>query len=877
MSRQKEEKIKEKGVIMKKTLLRRIAVATTAVAVAAGSTSCGGKKGNSIKVKQKDSKQLMSAAYRAIEIETDIDNVSDIYRLDNDNILITGRSNEDYSTLFYSTDNDFSEFKKWDLSIPTIEHGNVDTQCSVASDGEILVLASFYEYGEDADIYDPELFESEEISEDGEKKEDENKEDTDKSEEEKKESEEASEPATAEASEAEKKEITSENADEDEDEEFDEYDEDDYMDDSKHYSKLYVVDVNGNIKSEKDVEGTDALTYGVGNIVAIGGGKALITAWDEAGEAHYVLNADGTLGEEIKCDEIDYLYGVVAVDTDTLLMYGYAQSAAGMKFIFKDSNTLATKDVDFNFDDASDEFSNAQFYAGSGDYKLYASTSEGFFGIKEDGKSEKLIDWIDSDLGSGSMSTFITMENGDFVAVFNDYYSNNGGSTLYRLSKRDPSELSNVKVLTIASLNGTWELNEKVSAFNKAHDDVRFKVIDYSKYDEYDEETYMLKSSGEDQFKKDIVAGDVPDMLVSYSNGPVMSLANKGLFADMYELIDKDPDLSREDFLPNILKAGEFKGKLVAFSPSFSVSTLAVKKKFTDKENWTVDDLISTYENRANKDMHLMGNDTKDSVLELLYYSLGDCIDYEKGTCSFDDPEFKKLLTFCDGFGASKMFDEDGKISFDDDYSAEMEEYYGSAAYSKEKVLIYQDYLGYTDGLVSLLNGDLAGEDFTLVGYPSNDGKGGIISTEQTYAILSTSENKEYCWELIKGTVTEEVDDENMRYNYGFSSLKKNFDKTLDTCMSKPYYIDPDGKKTEYEYSYYDGTNSVDIKPLTKEQRDFIADYIINSTKAVNDFGSEVENIIQEEAMSYLKGEKTADEIITTLQSRISLILSEQH
>ena len=41
-------------------------------------------------------------------------------------------------------------------------------------------------------------------------------------------------------------------------------------------------------------------------------------------------------------------------------------------------------------------------------------------------------------------------------------------------------------------------------------------------------------------------------------------------------------------------------------------------------------------------------------------------------------------------------------------------------------------------------------------------------------------------------------------------------------------------------------------------------------------FDPDIESIVEEEIMAYIKGEKTADEAADLLQNRISLILSEQ-
>ena len=99
-----------------------------------------------------------------------------------------------------------------------------------------------------------------------------------------------------------------------------------------------------------------------------------------------------------------------------------------------------------------------------------------------------------------------------------------------------------------------------------------------------------------------------------------------------------------------------------------------------------------------------------------------------------------------------------------------------------------------------------------------------------------------------------------------------------EAATKKPYYFDENGKKVEYNYTYYDQAKnkSVDVDPLTEEEKNKIVNYIMNTTVIVDDFDPEIQNIIMEEAEAFFEGEKSSDEIIKNLQNRISLLLSEQ-
>ena len=96
--------------------------------------------------------------------------------------------------------------------------------------------------------------------------------------------------------------------------------------------------------------------------------------------------------------------------------------------------------------------------------------------------------------------------------------------------------------------------------------------------------------------------------------------------------------------------------------------------------------------------------------------------------------------------------------------------------------------------------------------------------------------------------------------------------------MNKPYYIDGDGKKIEYDDTYYDeeAQKEVKVNPLSKEQADYITKYIEATDMVVDDFDPAIEDVFVDELMPFIEGEKTADETAKLLQDRISLILSEQ-
>ena len=802
----------------KTTFTTRITALTAALALIAGSAvSCGkAEKGEG---KSKTTQELLAASYKAVEVITDVDDISAIDRIDENRILIT--ANEDRASIptFYISDNEFQNIEPLSVDIDIKDDEDVYMRTSLSPDGEIVAFAEFTDYGdqEKPDFDDPNF-------------------------------------------------------------DYEKFDFEEFYSHVKYSYKLYTIDLDGTVKSTNDITGIDEFADDDGNVslgrmYPCGGGKLVCELY--SGESSVII-IDGSgkcLGELEGLDE-SYIDSAAAIDDNTLAVTGYFKDIdTGVKFIDAETLKPTGDTVDLKKAGLSDNIGT--IFKGNGDYRFLMSTSAALCGVKKDGTGEEIINWLDSDLGDGGVNSIVAMDNGDYVIAYQDYSSMTSTCTLYRLTKRDVSEMENMKVITIGVMYDNWDVKQKVSAFNKAHDDVRFKMVDYSKYDEYDQEAERYTARAEEQLKKDIVSGDAPDMIVCQNQAIIKSLANKGLFVDLNDYLSKDSEINTDNIMPNILEACKIGGKLLSLPTSFNVQTYAVKAKNFDKETWTIDEMIETYEKNS-KDMSLTALDCKETVSEMLLSSMCNCIDYEKRTCSFDSPDFKKLLDFADKFPS-----EEDIIDWEDDEAVRA--IYSNDNFMKDKQLIENIYLYDFEMYISQFKGRFGNDPVNFVGYPSVGGNGGVISLSESLAIMTNSVDKDACWELVKEffkETDEEEEEGNGRYYYmnGLPTIKSRFDKMADAATKKPYYIDENGKKVEYNYSYYDPSTekSTDIDPLTEEEKNKLVDYIMNATVIADDFDPEIQDIIMEEADAFFKGEKTSDEIIKNLQSRISLLLSEQ-
>ena len=277
-------------------------------------------------------------------------------------------------------------------------------------------------------------------------------------------------------------------------------------------------------------------------------------------------------------------------------------------------------------------------------YPLYLSGTNAVYGMKLDGSAPvKILDFIDSDMDITALTCLAELEDGKFAAVVSDL---EGTSTVEILTKVDPEVVANRKTLTIGCYYLDYEVRKQVFAFNKKSQDVRFSIVDYSQYDS------DTGGEGMARLNTDIASGSAPDILVLSSFMPVRSYISKGVFEDLSQYFDNDEEIQGNQYLTNILDAFKTDGKMYAVVPSFYVNAVVGKTAdIGDGSQFTPDLADKLAKEKGVTPDKMFGTCTRD---EMLYQALEMCggqfVDWENSTCSFDSPEFIRILQFVSQF-----------------------------------------------------------------------------------------------------------------------------------------------------------------------------------------------------------------------------------
>ena len=510
------------------------------------------------------------------------------------------------------------------------------------------------------------------------------------------------------------------------------------------------------------------------------------------------------------------------------------------------------------------------FLSGGGDYDLYYQSGINIYGYKLDTESgEKLFDWLNVDVIQDNLGGYTVRQDGSIFAVTNAWDSNweNVTTEFVTIEKKSFSDVPQKEELTLACQWPDSNLQEAVVRFNR-NSNVRINVVDYSQYNNEDD-----WNAGMTKLTTEIMAGTMPDIL-ALSGLPYQQMAARGLLEDLYPYMEKDKEIDRDDFLPNVLRALEVGGKLYSTVTNFTVVTLAGASSVVgDEPGWSFDDLQAALRSMPDGCTVLDQYTTSGDILRAeLTIDADYYIDWETGKVNFDSKEFVDLLNF------SKLFPN----SYDwNTYEWDPNDTTANRI-AEGKQMLMQMYIGSFEDLVS--NEAQFGGKMTYIGYPTVSGVGSYLNLTSGYGISSSCSDKEAAWQFLRGFMTEKALEG--RYYWGFPANRNLLEKKLQEAMTVEYEKDAKGN-----YRLDDNGERIPVAKggfwaegmdeptmfyaLTQEQADKVM-AVINSTDKLYMENTAVLDIIFEQLDAFLSGQKSAEEVAKLVQGKMSIYVNEQ-
>ena len=600
----------------------------------------------------------------------------------------------------------------------------------------------------------------------------------------------------------------------------------------------------------------------------------------------YVLDAEGKL--LFKIDDSQYSGSLCRLQPDQvgILWYNYATGTAEST----DENGQFFIPVDLETKTWGEKIkmpANAwNIYPGDDAYDFYYRNNDNIYGytFASDTK-DKLVDWMACDVDTSNMYDSGMLSDGRVVGMTQDWSSDTTAYQLIVLHRIDASEVKEKTVLTLACMGLDWSLRSKIVEYNKSNDQYRIQVVDYSEYatdDDY--------NAGITKLTTEIISGSVPDLFLT-SNLPIDKYAAKGVVADLYTFMDGGSGLSRDYFVPQVLKAIEKEGKLYELPTKFSVETAYALSSIVDQyDTWNVAAVQDAMTQLQEGATVFSTGWTKSSVLNnCLTRNLAAFVDWTTGKCTFDSEAFQQLLAFCNSFPDDSSSDDGIAYSSEaatvDTMDDPVWESDATRILSGKQLMATTSFYSFEDYIYNIYP---VKDKVTFVGYPSESGEpGNSFYIQCPMAISSVTKYPDAAWDFVSTMIRQTNEDAESMYAFPIS--QEAFDKKMTSVMTEQYQLDENGEQVDWDedgepdkmsigsYEVVENGESTwqEVYALTQEDIDQILS-VINSATGIVDYDDEILSIVSDEVSAYFAGDKDVQTTANMIQSRVNLYVQEQ-
>ena len=650
--------------------------------------------------------------------------------------------------------------------------------------------------------------------------------------------------------------------------------------DNSNVYYLVKVDAEGNIVSETDITADIMVTDESGNSyqstpnnLVFSGGKLLFCV-ETTIKVFYTDTVTKEAEYKITDQYIDNLY-VGASGTVYYTIWG----ENGQELYKFDPNTGKGDKTEFT---GIEQLYNYQFAPGSNGYEFTLTSEDGIYGYNPgDNAPTELCSYTNSDLDmtSGNASSPIFLDDGRILLCFYDYESSQNDVLV--LSKVDPSMVKEKYIITVGGRYIDYQIKRALLKFNRTSDEYKVVFKDYSKYDN-ESNNY---NGAYEALDKDILSkNDAPDIIFVESYGmDYKSYISKGVFANLEKFMEADESFNKDDYLANVFEASKINGHLYTIVPTVSFMTLAGKKSiFGDRTHWTMKEFLEMHRSLGEGEQ-MLSEATRDGYGSImLMIAENEFID-ENGNCSFDNDNFKDILAYIKDLPADYQAYQD-KLE-DNNYWNEQQ-----LSYSKGTTKLYTAYISNFDMIPELEN--YMGEEVALIGFPtaSEDASGVIIQPNAELAVNANSKVTAGCWEVLKYLLSDEYqnqfsgDRSGNSGSYGGDSytfpIKKSIvEKKMKNDLLPRYYTeyDENGNETQVEQPRYTWIGDTKVEKRKSTEEDVARLYeMVNSANFFARENKDVNEIILSEAEPYFDNQKSVDEVVGIINSRVRLYVSQQ-
>lgn len=438
---------------------------------------------------------------------------------------------------------------------------------------------------------------------------------------------------------------------------------------------------------------------------------------------------------------------------------------------------------------------------------LVSCTSDGREFVKTADEAE-LFDWSEPGIVSPGYTNLYELGDGSWLLFYR------GQTSLELLEEK---LLPPKTTLTLLTDLPRAELYTIVNDFNRTSEEYRVEVIQFGE----DGLTAEL-------LRTQLIAGEGPDIFAFYDRSSLADLGANS-FEDLLVYLDADAEYGRDTLAPELLGAMCAQDKLDWLPYSFGISTFTAPSAYLSEPGFSFDEAKQA---AAKAGLPLFpGWMTRDILWGWMSdFAVGQYMDLETGTCSFDSEDYISLLEECAA---------------------------AAAEFGSDSAALYNSLLQF-ELLQNLIRvstiSDNYGGAYAFVGVPNETTNGSMFSPDLCFAISSASGKKDAAWQLVRSCLSDEHQQMNLT---SFPASASVLDAMIDDAVENGVHY--------YEYEYeLDEADAAKLRGL------------ISETQTVQDAYPAVLNIMAEDAAQFFAGQITAEQAAVYTQNRVSTWLAEQ-
>lgn len=466
--------------------------------------------------------------------------------------------------------------------------------------------------------------------------------------------------------------------------------------------------------------------------------------------------------------------------------------------------------------------------SGSGDDYLYLAKSDGVYALDSGGGERLLISFEDCMITPRKLLGFEALDEGRFLC------SGPGGQ--YILRPASPDEVGQKTTLTLAVFEDASYVGARVSAFNARSEEYEIEIVNYT------DEAGGL-ANAQLRLNTELGSGGGPDMVCFPRTGldevSALNLIVRGMLVDMTPWLDSD--IGRDNLM--VWDALSEYGGVYVISDAFSCLCMrGLKEVFGERRGWTIReylDMEASLEPWQDMCYHM---DPAYFIELLSQRYMRTAIDWEAGTCDFDNPEFIAMLEAAARVKEDRTDEHETLESFETAWSrmgrGQLMVSFTSLSNSKvENGVNFDNY--YT------------GKEVTYFGYPSPDGDDGLFVDLDFYlGVCVNSKQQEGCRAFVRDML---LNSPGLRIpTAGLPLYRPYFDEVLSGCI---------------------GEDATQLHSQ-EEAGEFLA--LVESADSLDLYDPQALAIIMDEASVFLSGGQTAEQAARVIQERMSIYVAEQ-